>query len=214
MVSLFSERLLLREFVEEDFNSVHLYAVDPEVVRFMSWGPNTESDTRNFIDQAISYQKELPRTKFELAVVLKREGILVGGCGIRISKFNSKEAEVYRKGDNVLISARGFYFPSGGAEILAQNFELLNKIISAIRQFPGSRLEISGHTDAIGDEDTNLPLSRKRAENIAKFLVEVGNIKSDNITTRGYGESRPVASNETPEGRAKNRRIEMMIINN
>lgn len=129
------------------------------------------------------------------------------------SLFNSKEAEVYRKGDNVLISARGFYFPSGGAEIIAQNFELLNKIISAIRQFPGSRLEISGHTDAIGDEDMNLPLSRKRAENIAKFLVEVGNIESDKITTRGYGESRPVASNETAEGRAKNRRIEMMIIN-
>jgi outer membrane protein OmpA-like peptidoglycan-associated protein len=129
------------------------------------------------------------------------------------SLFNSKEAEVYRKGDNVLISARGFYFPSGGAEIIAQNFELLNKIIRAIRQFPGSRLEISGHTDAIGDEDMNLPLSRKRAENIAKFLVEVGNIESDKITTRGYGESRPVASNETAEGRARNRRIEMMIIN-
>ena len=129
------------------------------------------------------------------------------------SLFNSKEAQVYRKGDNVLISACGFYFPSGGAEILAQNFELLNKIISALRQFPGSRLEISGHTDSIGDEETNLPLSRKRAENIAKFLVEVGNIESANIITRGYGESRPVASNETAEGRAKNRRIELMIIN-
>jgi outer membrane protein OmpA-like peptidoglycan-associated protein len=129
------------------------------------------------------------------------------------SLFNSKEAQVYRKGDNVLISAYGFYFPSGGAEILAQNFELLNKIISALRQFSGSRLEISGHTDSIGDEETNLPLSRKRAENISKFLVEVGNIESANIITRGYGESRPVASNETAEGRAKNRRIELMIIN-
>jgi OOP family OmpA-OmpF porin len=129
------------------------------------------------------------------------------------SLFHSKEAQVYRKGDNILISASGFYFPSGGAEILAQNYELLNKIVSAIRQFPGSRLEISGHTDAIGHEEINLPLSRKRAENIAKFLVEVGNIESANIITRGYGESRPVASNETAEGRGKNRRIELMIIN-
>ena len=127
--------------------------------------------------------------------------------------FNSKEAQVYRKGDNVLISAHGFYFPSGGAEILAQNFELLNKIISAVRQFPGSRLEISGHTDASGDEKTNLPLSRKRAENIAKFLEKVGNIKSADIITKGYGESRPVSSNKNAEGRSKNRRIEMMIIN-
>jgi OOP family OmpA-OmpF porin len=129
------------------------------------------------------------------------------------SLFDSNEAQVYRKGNNVLISAPGFYFPSGGVEILAQNFELLNKIISAIRQFPGSRLEISGHTDAIGDEETNLPLSRKRAENIAKFLIKVGNIESTSITTQGYGESRPVATNETAEGRAKNRRIELMIIN-
>jgi OmpA-OmpF porin, OOP family len=129
------------------------------------------------------------------------------------SLFNSTEAQVYRKGNNVLISAHGFYFPSGGAEILAQNFELLNKIINAVRQFPSSRLEISGHTDAIGDEKTNLPLSRKRAENIAKFLVKVGDIKSADIITKGYGESRPVASNKNAEGRAKNRRIEIMIIN-
>ena len=129
------------------------------------------------------------------------------------SLFNSKEAQVYRKGNNVLISAHGFYFPSGGAEILAQNFELLNKIINAVQQFPISRLEISGHTDAIGDEKKNMPLSRKRAENIAKFLVKVGNLKTADIITKGYGESRPVASNKTAEGRAENRRIEIMIIN-
>jgi outer membrane protein OmpA-like peptidoglycan-associated protein len=129
------------------------------------------------------------------------------------SLFDSDEAQVYRKGDNVLISAHGFYFPSSGAEIIAQNFELLNKIVSAVKQFPGSRLEISGHTDSTGNEVKNLPLSRKRAENIAKFLVDVGNIQSDDIVTRGYGESRPVASNETVEGRDQNRRIELMIIN-
>jgi RimJ/RimL family protein N-acetyltransferase len=93
MVSLDSGRLLLREFNEEDFDSVHLYAVDPEVVRYMPWGPNSESDTRNFINTAISYQREQPRTKYELAVVLKEEGILIGGCGIRISNPELKEAD-------------------------------------------------------------------------------------------------------------------------
>lgn len=129
------------------------------------------------------------------------------------SLFNDNEAQVYRQGNNVLISAHGFYFPSGGAELLAQNFGLLNKIINSIRQFPTSKLRISGHTDSIGDENINRPLSQKRADNIAKFLIEVGNIDASNISIKGYGESRPVATNETKEGRTLNRRIEVLIVN-
>jgi len=75
----------LREFKEQDWESVHLYACDPEVVRYMPWGPNTEDDTHNFIRRAIAYQRESPRRHFELAVVLKEGKLLIGGCGIRVS---------------------------------------------------------------------------------------------------------------------------------
>ena len=129
------------------------------------------------------------------------------------SLFNAEEAEVFRKGNNVLISAGGFYFPVGGTIILPQNFSMLNKIINSVRQFPNAKIEITGHTDSIGSTESNLRLSKERANNVAKFMKEVGNIESDSITAEGYGESKPIASNETTEGRARNRRIEVLIIN-
>jgi len=72
---------------------------------------------------------------------------------------------------------------------------------------------VSGHTDATGDDATNQVLSKLRAEKVAKFLVEVGSYNANLITYRGFGETHPVASNETSEGRAENRRVEIKIIN-
>jgi OOP family OmpA-OmpF porin len=129
------------------------------------------------------------------------------------SLFSPEEAEVFRKGNNVLISAAGFFFPVGGAIILPQNFGLLNKIVNSIQQFPESLIEISGHTDSIGSTELNLRLSKERADNVAKFLKEVGNIKASRISAQGYGKEKPVASNETEEGRARNRRIDVLLIN-
>jgi outer membrane protein OmpA-like peptidoglycan-associated protein len=127
--------------------------------------------------------------------------------------FTPNEAQVYRKMDNVLISAHGFYFPSGEDEIQASNFGLLNKILSAINQFPKANISVSGHTDSMGSAELNLALSEKRAENVANFIMNMGRISADRITYKGYGDTRPIASNKTEDGRAQNRRIELMIIN-
>ena len=129
------------------------------------------------------------------------------------SLFSKKEAEVYRQSDNVLIRAHGFNFPSGVSEIQSYNFALLNKIINAINQFPNSKIVVSGHTDNVGDNAMNLALSEARAEKVAKFLNEVGQIGIERIKSRGYGMQRPVYGNETPEGRAANRRVEILIVN-
>ncbi len=129
------------------------------------------------------------------------------------TQFSEEEAVVYRKGDDVLISAHGFYFPVGGYQISTSNYALLNKFVSAIRQFPGSRVRISGHTDATGNPDKNLSLSIKRAESVAQFLSEVGEIEASRITAQGFGDTKPVASNKTVEGRSQNRRIEVYIEN-
>ena len=127
--------------------------------------------------------------------------------------FTANEAKVYRQGRNVLISAQGFHFPSGQSEIQTANFPMMNKIIRAIKLFPNAKIDVVGHTDSTGNDNNNMVLSTARAENVAKFLVEVGDIPQDRITARGFGESRPVASNETAEGRAENRRVEINIIN-
>ncbi len=127
--------------------------------------------------------------------------------------FTPNEAQVYRKMDNVLISAHGFYFPSGKDEIQSVNFGLMNKILSAINQFPKSNISISGHTDSVGTAELNLALSEKRAENVANFIMNMGRISADRITYKGYGDTKPIATNKTEEGRTQNRRIELMIIN-
>jgi len=77
-----TERLLIREFRASDWRAVHADASDPETVRYLDWGPNTESDTKKFVKLAISYRSERPRTHYELAVTLRATGELIGGCGI------------------------------------------------------------------------------------------------------------------------------------
>jgi OmpA-OmpF porin, OOP family len=127
--------------------------------------------------------------------------------------FSSEEANVYRQGHNVLLELHAFNFPSGGADIQAENFALLDKIITAVNTFPNPNVVVSGHTDSVGSAETNLTLSQQRAETVASFLEKLGGVKRTRLTAIGYGETRPVANNETEEGRKTNRRIEVLIIN-
>ncbi len=127
--------------------------------------------------------------------------------------FTAEEANVYLQRQNVLISAHGFLFPSGVSEIQTVNFPLMNKIIRAIKIFPNARIEVSGHTDSTGSDNINKTISQARAEKVGKFLTEVGEISAKRITAVGYGESRPLATNKTAQGRAENRRVEIKIIN-
>lgn len=127
--------------------------------------------------------------------------------------FTNEEAEVYRQGNDVLIRAYGFNFPSGSSEIQSDNFPLLNKITASIGQFPESKVQVSGHTDSRGGDSLNMDLSRDRARKVAKFLVDVGNMSTAKVSSIGFASKQPLASNETAAGRAENRRVEILIIN-
>ena len=87
-------RLVLRDLEAADWQAVHSYASDPEVVRYMDWGPNTEDETKNFIKRSIADQKEQPRKTYELAIVLKENDKLIGSCGIHVSDPNNQEGWV------------------------------------------------------------------------------------------------------------------------
>lgn len=86
-----TKRLLLRDFKKTEWKVVHNYASDPEVVRYMDWGPNTEEETKSFLERAISRQKEQPRTCYDLAIVLKSQKVIIGGCGICVSNPKNRE---------------------------------------------------------------------------------------------------------------------------
>jgi ribosomal-protein-alanine N-acetyltransferase len=81
-MEILTERLTLREITQSDFQAVHEYASDPETVRYMPFGPNTEEETREFIDRNLRRQKEQPRTDYGLGIVLRNEDRFIGACGI------------------------------------------------------------------------------------------------------------------------------------
>ena len=89
----------------------------------------------------------------------------------------------------------------------------MNKIVQGINTFRAAKIEVGGHTDSTGSNEINLGLSEQRAKSVAQFLTDVGHIPADKIVAEGFGAERPVATNATPEGRAENRRIEVVIVN-
>ncbi|HIE58067.1 MAG TPA: N-acetyltransferase [Anaerolineales bacterium] len=93
-ITLPTDRLLLREYNEADFDSVHAYARDPETVRFMTWGPNTPEQTRAFIREVIAQQQVEPRVNYHLVVTLRESGQIIGGCGIHIRQPEHRSAEI------------------------------------------------------------------------------------------------------------------------
>ncbi|MBI2504654.1 MAG: GNAT family N-acetyltransferase [Candidatus Latescibacteria bacterium] len=91
---LHTPRLLLRDFVEADWEAVQAYAHLPEVVRYMPWGPNSETDTRDFIGRALAAQAVSPRLNFELALIWRESGQLIGGCGLTVQNTTHRVGEI------------------------------------------------------------------------------------------------------------------------
>ena len=125
--------------------------------------------------------------------------------------FSRSEALVFREGDNVTIRLVGLSFASGAATIDPSYYTLLEKVESAIDVFPRSDLIIEGHTDSYGSDATNQTLSQARADAVQQYMLNAMRIPSSRLTSTGYGETRPIANNETPQGRARNRRIDVVI---
>ena len=88
--------------------------------------------------------------------------------------------------------------------------EKLAKISGIVLAHPGLKLEVEGHTDSVGSEESNEILSERRANSVRDFLIQEG-VNSASISARGLGESQPVASNDTAIGRQLNRRVEMVV---
>jgi [ribosomal protein S5]-alanine N-acetyltransferase len=87
-------RLILRDFEAADWPAVHKYAMDAEVVRFQQWGPNSEAETREFINQVIAQRQAVPRLHYELAITLASSARLIGGCGIHITHLLNREGDL------------------------------------------------------------------------------------------------------------------------
>jgi outer membrane protein OmpA-like peptidoglycan-associated protein len=115
-----------------------------------------------------------------------------------------------QKGGNLVITLSGVAFETGSHELSAEAKTRLDVVIQTVRQNPARSLTIAGYTDDTGRANTNRELSQKRANAVEAYLESQG-VAPSRITTVGRGESNPIASNDTTEGRAENRRVEITL---
>jgi OmpA-OmpF porin, OOP family len=109
------------------------------------------------------------------------------------------------------MALRGINFETGKAIIKGTSFQILNDIVLIMKENPEYNLEINGHTDSQGNDDMNMKLSQDRADAVKDYLTNKG-IDSKRLTAKGFGESMPVADNDTSDGRALNRRVEFKVV--
>jgi len=93
-MQLITERLILREFEEDDWRPILAYQSDPHYLRYNPWSQRTEADVRNFVQGFMLWQQERPRRKFQLVITLKSTGQLIGNCGIRMKTAYAREADI------------------------------------------------------------------------------------------------------------------------
>ena len=152
-------------------------------------------------------------------------GILIGAAGGAlagglIGNYLDKQAQqidaipdanVQRQGDSLLVNFPGsVLFASNSAALSAGSYERLRSLADTLVQYPDTTIVVKGYTDAQGSESYNLRLSEERADNVRRYLVSQG-VSEYRATSVGFGEQFPVASNDTPEGRQQNRRVELEI---
>jgi len=127
--------------------------------------------------------------------------------------LNPSEGEVlYNASNDLVLRLSGLSFDIGKSDIKDAHIPLLEKVRGIIEMFPESKLAVEGHTDASGDPKGNLQLSEKRAYAVMQYLRQTMLLSADRISAIGYGSEKPIAPNETADGRAKNRRIDILIM--
>lgn len=124
----------------------------------------------------------------------------------------SEILETRREARGLIVSLSDVLFDFNKATLKPGAREKLSKLAGILLAYPGNyRIEIEGHTDAVGTDEYNLKLSQDRADSVRYFIVQSGIAENRIVGTRGLGEIRPVATNDTPEGRQMNRRVEIVI---
>ena len=120
-----------------------------------------------------------------------------------------KQAKVEIKGDRLDL-VEPVYFETAKAIIKQRSYPILDAVYDVLKRKPKMSVRIEGHTDSQGSDESNLDLSKRRAESVRKYLLDKG-IEGQRMRANGFGEAKPIASNASPTGRAKNRRVDFVI---
>lgn len=122
------------------------------------------------------------------------------------------DIDVVRQGDDLLLRMpSGITFATDSANIAPQFRPTLNEVAAVLQEYPNTYVDVYGHTDSTGSDAYNQGLSERRASAVANYLTSRG-VASARLGTRGFGETQPIASNDTEAGRAENRRVEIKVV--
>lgn len=128
------------------------------------------------------------------------------------AQLEGSGVRVVREGDNItLVMPGNITFDSARVDIKPNFLPVLDSVALVVKEFDKTILDIAGHTDSDGSDSSNLTLSQGRAASVQNYLRGQG-VKPERMATVGYGETRPVADNASPEGKALNRRVELTLI--
>lgn len=179
------------------------------------------SESYNEDNETYTYTTKKAKSPFELIPIFRKAHQL-GFENAQVKQVNTDsnavlledfaELQVDNEG-NANMVLKGIYFDRNEYQLNTETKEELNRLISYLEMNPKIKIEIEAHTDGRKDENSNLKLSQKRANSVLSYLVKKG-IKRKRLKAIGYGEAKPIASNETEEGRAKNRRVAFKILAN
>ena len=122
-------------------------------------------------------------------------------------------AKVNAKGCEEQLVLQGVTFENNSAKLTANSTLTLDSVATILKQRPNFKVEVRGHTDSVGSDENNMKLSQRRAESVMDYLVSAG-VPAARLSANGYGETLPVASNDTAEGRAQNRRVALEFTEN
>jgi outer membrane protein OmpA-like peptidoglycan-associated protein len=118
---------------------------------------------------------------------------------------------VTRNGSEIVLNMPGnITFNTGSADLNANFFGVLDSVSAVVKEYNKTIIDVSGHTDNVGSDQSNMSLSQRRASTVGSYLESKG-VQQQRIATTGYGETHPIASNDTAEGRAQNRRVELVL---
>lgn len=166
-----------------------------------------EAALRATLDLEKGLQSDLQRDLDQLRAEAKTRQEELRGA---LSQMEGKFASIRQDARGTIVSLADILFDFDKATLRRDVEFNLVKIATILNQFSEMNVLVEGHTDAIGTDEYNLELSKKRAQAVADFLISQG-VDEKRLSWEGYGKTRPVADNDTPEGRQKNRRVDLVI---
>jgi outer membrane protein OmpA-like peptidoglycan-associated protein len=190
-------------------------ATTGKCVRSGSWTPEAAANIEECLEESAK-PKAAPKSAPVAAVPVAAVVLDSDGDGVpdNADKCPGSPSDKPVDADGCTIGSvvlKGVQFELNSSELTPDSSETLNKVAAKMKEYPKLRIEIQAYTDSMGEAAYNQALSEKRAASVREYLVSEG-VAANRMEAKGYGESNPIADNGTREGRAKNRRVELEII--